>query len=57
MPYLLGNQTDKAKGEDNNGQRAVVMFFIAMTQGVNPNGKSQEDHEILKRHIFNDIYA
>ena len=33
----------------------MVVEFIAMVQRICANYRSQQDHEVLKRDVFNDI--
>lgn len=55
MPHLFGNQQNNAAGKQCPGQHAVVMFLVTMPQGIGSDGKGQEDHEIFKRLVFDNI--
>ena len=55
MPYLFGNQQDNACSEQRPGQHAVVVLPVAMPEGIGSDGKGQEDHEIFKRLVLDDI--
>lgn len=55
MPDLLGNQQDHADRQQDNGRKTMVMLFIAMPEGIHPDGKGQEDHEIFESDIFDNI--
>ena len=57
MPVLFGQEQKNTDREQSNGKPAMMMFPETMPQGIDPNAKGQEDHEVFKRMIINDIHA
>jgi hypothetical protein len=55
VPYLFQHQEQNAAQEYEKGQQAVMVFSVSMVHRPGADGKSQEDHEILKCQIFNYI--
>lgn len=55
MPDLFPYQQDDAKAENCDGKKTMVVLFIAMQQRIDSDSKCQDDHEVLKLHIINDI--
>jgi hypothetical protein len=53
--HLLGKKGSNACCEQNQGPETMMMFAIACPQSHHTNAKSQENHEILKRDIIDDI--
>lgn len=57
MPYLLGKKQQHTGTEKNQGNTVVVVFAVAMKQGVHANKKCQGDHGVFKQAVVNDINA
>ena len=52
---LFGYQEEKANGKNSHGQKAVVMFFVSVTERVYPNEKGKGDHEYFKSCIVDQL--
>lgn len=55
VPDLFEQQENDACRKHQQRDQAVVMFAISVPHGPGPDGKRQEDHEVFKVQIINDI--
>jgi hypothetical protein len=56
VPDLFEQQKNDAGQENKKRHQAMMMFAVSMPHGPGSDGKGQEDHEVFKCLIINDIY-
>lgn len=57
VPVLFGKQQQYSGRKDGQGPQAVVMFAIAMPEGVAANGHCQPYHKVFERMVINYFVA